>query len=112
MPTPWLEQTEAWLDRIGWSAIPELQTAIVSDLRRFHQLWPDDAEALDPYTYWALVEHLPTAGGAVSFEVRRWLSERESEKSAPLDPVMSQFLEPGEQVQHISAEEMAALPWR
>jgi hypothetical protein len=89
-----------------------VHTAVVSDLRRFHQVWPGEAAELDPGTYWALIEHLPTAGGAVAFEVRKWLTERESATSAPLDPVMAQFLEPGEQVQHVSAEEMAALPWR
>ncbi|WP_297539379.1 hypothetical protein [Amycolatopsis sp.] len=72
---------------------------------------PDQTLELDPGLYWGFVEHLPAYGGACRCAIDRLLAEPPAE-TVPLDPMMSAFLEPGETVTHISAEEMAAMQFR
>jgi hypothetical protein len=70
---------------------------------------------LDPALYWALIEHLPGANGATTAAIQRWLAEHQTddpESEYELNSDVARFLEPGEKVQHITAEEMAALEWK
>lgn len=104
----WRTESDAWFDRIAWSAHPEMQSAVVSDLSRFHRLLPAAVADVDPGTYWALIECLPAYQGACWHTAQRLLAEPATD-DIPLDPAMAAFLQPGETVAKVSPEQMASM---